>query len=224
MRIAGQTSGDRYNGGVLALVTLAGPIVFAACWVLSADLQGGYRLVRDDESALAAAGAAHPWITMTGDTAVGIAMVALSIVLSRIVAGTRRTTGCALLALGGLAVVIQALVREDCVKDLGFCPGGREESTWHQSVHDGASAIAFLTILAAMFVLAGPFRDHGLRRLARSSTYVGAAGLALLLVFIALSDSSVAGIAELVFLIAPTGWLALVALVLAGHLRPSLER
>jgi hypothetical membrane protein len=97
---------------------------------------------------------------------------------------------------------------------------GRADSTWHQAVHDGASAIAFLTILAAMFVLARPFRDHGWTRLARYSTLVGAAGLLLLVVFIALSDSSAAGIAELIFLLAPLGWVAVVGLVLAGRLRP----
>ena len=51
-------------------------------------------------------------------------------------------------------------------------------------------------------------------RLARFSTAAGVAGLALLVAFIALSESSAAGIAELVFLVAPIGWLALVGLVL----------
>jgi hypothetical membrane protein len=220
METVGPTPGNRVQAGALALVAVAAPVIFAVCWALSAGMQDGYRLVRDDESALAASGAAHPWITMTGDTTVGVAVVALSIALARMVAGRRRTTGCALLAFGGLAVVIQALVREDCVKNLGFCSPGKADSTWHQGVHDSASAIAFLTILAAMFVFARPFRDHGWTRLARCSTLVGSAGLLLLVVLIALSDSSSAGIAELVFLLAPLGWIATVGLALADRLRP----
>jgi hypothetical membrane protein len=203
----------------LASVAVAGPVVFALCWVVSGLLQEGYRLVRDDESSLAASGASHPWITMAGDPIVGVSIVALSIALARMLTGRRYTTGCILLAVAGVAVVVQALVREDCVDDLGFCTPGSADSTWHQPIHDIASAIAFFALIAAMFVLVRPFSDRGWVRLARWSRRIGAAGVVLLVVFIALSDSSAGGIAELAFVVVPLGWVMLVGLVVSDRVQ-----
>jgi hypothetical protein len=201
---------------VLAALAVAGLVLFGLCWLVAAGAQDGYRLARDDESSLAAAGTAHPWLTMTGDTAMAIGIASLSFLLATLLVGRRATTGCALLALGALGVVVQAHVREDCTERIPFCSDPGASSTWHQVVHDGASGIAFLAILAAMFVLARPFRERGWIRLARISKLVGVAGALLLVLFLALSNSGAAGIAELAFLLSPVGWVAMVASRSAG--------
>jgi hypothetical membrane protein len=205
---------------LLGLVAAAGPIVFVIGWAVGATTQDGFRIIRDDESALAAIGADHPWITMTGDTALGIGILALSIALAALLNGRRRTIGCLLLATAGVCAIIQALVREDCVSDLGLCAAaGRSEATsWRQSVHDGASGIAFIAILAAAFILAGPLRRLGWRTLAKYSIATGAIGIVLLVFYILVSESAIAGLAEFLFLLVTLGWVAVLGLRTAGRL------
>jgi hypothetical membrane protein len=204
----------------LGLVATAGPIVFLISWAAGAATQDGFRIIRDDESALAAIGADHPWITMTGDTVLGIGIISLSLALATVVNGRRRTIGCLLLAVAGVCAIIQALVREDCVPDLGLCAaaGRSEATTWRQPVHDGASGIAFIAILAAALILAGPLRRHAWKTLATYSIATGAIGIVLLVVYLPLSESAIAGLAEFLFLLVTLGWVAVLGLRTAGRL------
>ena len=71
----------------LGLVAAAGPIVFVIGWAVGAATQDGFRIIRDDESALAAIGADHPWITMTGDAVLGIGILTLSIAQAALLDG-----------------------------------------------------------------------------------------------------------------------------------------
>jgi hypothetical protein len=202
---------------LLGRAAAAGPILFAVGWALAGVTQEGFRPIRDDESALAAVGAAHPWITMTGDTLLGIGFLALAALLAFVLDGRRRTIGCSLLVVAGITTIVQAIVREDCVANLGLCTaaGPPETTTWQQWIHDAASGISFLAILIAALVLARPIRDHGRDALARYSTLTGGIGFLLLIVFIVVSDSSISGLAEFVFLVVPLSWAAVVGLSLA---------
>jgi hypothetical membrane protein len=195
------------------LLAAAGPILFLAAWCVSGLTQDGYRLERDDESALAAAGAAHPWLTMVGDSLLGLGFIAFAVVVGAALRGRRAAIGCGLLIVSGIATIVQALVREDCVSELGLCKAaGRPDTwTWHQTVHDSASRVAFLAILASAFVLARPIRVAGHRELARYSRLTGGIGLVFLVAFIIVSDSSVGGIAEFIFLLVPLAWVAITA-------------
>ena len=208
----------------LGLVAAAGPIVFVIGWAVGAATQDGFRIIRDDESALAAIGAEHPWITMTGDTVLGIGLLALSIALAALLDGKRGTIGCVLLATAGLCAIIQALVREDCVSDLGLCAAGRSEATtWRQPVHDSAAFIAFIAILAAAFVLAGPLRRLGWRTLAKYSIGTGAIGTVLLVFYIAVAESDIAGLAQFLFLLVTLGWVTVLGLRISGRLHVDLN-
>jgi Protein of unknown function (DUF998) len=198
----------------LGLVAAAGPVVFAIGWVVGAATQTGFRVLRDGESALAAIGADHPWITVTGDTILGIGIIALAIALAVVLSGNGRTIGCVILALAGVCTIIQALVREDCVADLGFCTaaGRSDATTWRQVVHDSTSGVSFLAILVAAFVLAGALRRNGWTTLATYSTATAAVGGVLLAFFVVVSDSAIGGLAELLFLLAALGWVTILGL------------
>jgi hypothetical membrane protein len=204
----------------LGLVAAAGPIVFVIGWAVGAATQDGFRIIRDDESALAAIGADHPWITMTGDTVLGIGILALSIALAALLDGKRGTIGYVLLATAGLCAIIQALVREDCVSDLGLCAaaGRSEAATWRQPVHDSAAFIAFIAILAAAIVLAGPLRRLGWRTVAKYSMGTGAIGTVLLVFYIAVSESDIAGLAQFLFLLVTLGWVTVLGLRISARL------
>jgi hypothetical membrane protein len=171
-------------------LAIAGPLAFAAAWMTAAALQPGFRPLRDDESALAAIGAAHPWITMTGDVLLGLAVIALAIRL----AGRAVTVGSALLLVAGLAIVVQAVAREDCVGSCAGAPSG------HQALHDGASAVAFLLLPIAILVLSRAFRP-------RLSRVAGLAALLLLVVFLALSEGPHAGLGEILALLPLLAWI-----------------
>jgi hypothetical membrane protein len=204
----------------LGLVASAGPIVFMLGWGIGAATQSGFRIIRDDESALAAIGADHPWITMTGDSILGLGILALAIALAVLPHGRRRTIGCALLAIAGVCTIIQGLVREDCVANLGLCTaaGRSDATTWRQIVHTSTSGIAFFAIVAAAFVLAGPIRRHGWTTLAKYSLATGTIGIVLLGFFVVVSDSAIGGLAEFLFFLATLGWVAILGLRLSGHL------
>jgi hypothetical membrane protein len=205
----------------LAALAAAGPCVFAAAWAAGAALQPGFRPLRDDESALAAIGAAHPWITMTGDLLLGVATLALAAGLAGTLSGRAVRVGCAMLLIAGLAIVVQALAREDCVPAVQSCAGALPGS---QAIHDAASGLAFLLLPAAALTLRRPFRrEPGLRPLATAGTVSATTGLLLFVAFLALAEGPYAGLTEILALIPPLAWIAITGTHLA-HERLSSDR
>ena len=207
----------RPRGRQLGLVAAAGPILFAAGWVVGAARQPGFRVLRDDESSLAAIGAAHPAITMTTDTLLGAGLLALAAALAADLVGRQRAVGCWLLVVAGISAIVQALVREDCVASLGLCAvaGRSDMMTWRQPVHDGASLIAFVALLVAPLVLARSFRALGWATLSMYSMVTSGVGLVTLIFYVAASESAIAGLAELIFLAVPLAWVVVVGMFLA---------
>ncbi len=196
---------QRLLGGVAA----AGPLVFTVAWAIASTLQGDYSVIRDDESALAATDAAHPWITVAGDALLGIGTLALGIGLARSLSGRQAAVGCGLLLTAGLAIIVQAFAREDC--QFGSCIGGAP--SWHQTVHDLGAVVAFFALLGAAFVFWRVFRrDRYWQSLAVYSLVTAGAGLLLLIVSVATEESAVGGLTQRIFLTVPLAWIVVVGL------------
>lgn len=199
---------------LLGWLAAAGPLVFTAAWVIAAAMQSGYDPLRDDESALAALGADHPWVTMTGDLLLGAAIVVLAAGLASALPGRDVDVGCWLLLAAGLATAVQALARADCPTQLGSCAA--RDPSWHQAVHDTAAGVAFFTLLAASLVLARPFRSNRhWQSLATYSVITAATGLLLLVAYAGTADSSWGGLTERAFLAVPLTWITIVGIRLS---------
>jgi hypothetical membrane protein len=199
----------------LGLIAAAGPLAFAIAWVVSAAQQPGYRPLRDEESALASIGAAHPWITVAGELLLGGATLALAAGLARALSGRDVVIASSLLAATGLAIATQALAREDCVAKLTGCAGPLAHASWHQDLHDAASSLAFVLLAAPPLILARPFRsDPHWHHLADYCVATAATGLLLLVTYIAAADTSWAGLAELLAIAIPLAWLTTIGLQL----------
>jgi hypothetical protein len=198
-------------------VAVAGPTVFFLCWLVAGLTQPHFRFVRDDESALAAIGAAHPWITIIGDSLLGVSMLALAIGLPRLTAGRRALTAMTVLSVAGLATITQAVVREDCIDRLGQCAasGRTAGRTWLQPVHDTASLIAFLGVFAVAFIFVRAFREVGAPQMATYSAVTSIGGVILLFGYAAVSDTAIGGLTEFVVLIVALGWMVLTGRFLA---------
>jgi hypothetical membrane protein len=133
---------------------VAGPVLFTAAWVISSLRQAGYSPVDVQLSGLAAGDAADPQIMMTGFVVLGVCSVAFGAVLARRVAA--RSPGPWLVMAGGVAAMAAGVFRRDHMLLTG--PGFAGES-WHNQVHDVASACAYAAMLAAPLVLARHFRN-----------------------------------------------------------------
>jgi hypothetical protein len=201
---------------VLGAIGALGPIAATLAWTVGGVIQHGYDPRRDDLSLLAAIGASHPWITMAGESILGFSLLALAAVLSVEFLGRRGLAGSAILGLAGVAAVVQALSREGCPSGNAVC-APKAVGTWQDTLHQTTSAIAFIAILLAPLILARPIgRGRGWQKLATASTTVAAVGFALLVVFIATSETSWAGLTERAFLLPPLVWIVAVGTRLAA--------
>jgi Protein of unknown function (DUF998) len=133
---------------------VAGPVLFTAAWLISSLRQAGYSPVEVQLSGLAADDAADPHIMMTGFVVLGACSVAFGAALARRVAP--RSPGPWLVMAGGVAAMAAGVFRRDHMLLTG--PGFTGES-WHNQVHDVASAIAYAAMLAAPLVLERHFRN-----------------------------------------------------------------
>jgi hypothetical membrane protein len=204
----------RLSGGLAVL----GVIACTLAWTTASAIQPGYSSIRDDLSALAALGAAHPWITMAGEFLLGAGIVALATGLVRALSGRDAVVGCCLLLSAGVAACIQAVAREDCPTQLTTCAARVRTGavSWHHTLHGIASVLAFLALLAAPPVLARPFRnDAAWRDLATYSTATAIVGLALLVAYVSTAETGVVGLTQRLFLVAPLAWIAVAGMRLS---------
>jgi hypothetical membrane protein len=209
------TAANRRLFGAGAVFGLAVALV---AWTVASAIEPGYSVVNDDLSALAALGAAHPWITMTGELLLGIGIVALAAGLVGRFPGRRAAIACWILLATGLTTVIQAVAREDCSTKVEGCRARIQagDLSWHHWLHEATSALAFIGILLVPPLLARPFRnDPHWRDLARYSVATAVVGVVLLAVFLPTSDGAGGGLTERVFLVVPLAWVAVVGVRLA---------
>jgi hypothetical protein len=176
---------------------------------------------------LAALDAAHPWITITGEVLLGLAVLALAGGLAITLTGRDVIVAVCLLLAGGLATLVQAVAQEDCGTQVAVCAARIHagDVSWHHTLHEGASVLAFITILAAPLVLARPFRGHPRwRGLATYSVTTAVLGLALLIGYASTADGPWDGLIQRIFLTIPLAWITLTGIRLArppsGHQVP----
>ena len=201
-------------GGLAA----AGAAAATLAWTLASAIQPGYDPARDDLSALAATGAAHPWLTMTGEFLLGVGVVALAAGLVAALPGRDVVVGFSLLLSAGLATAIQALAREDCPTQHADCVARLQagQASWHHTLHEATSGLAFVAMLTAPPVLARAFRrDSRWCDLATYSVVTAALGLVLLVAYVATAETAFGGISQRVFLLVPVAWIAVAGTRLA---------
>jgi hypothetical protein len=208
----------RHRSRLLGALAVAGTVAAIVAWVMASLTQPGYRSARDDLSALAAGGADHPWITMTGELALGLGIIALAAGLAAELAGLEVTVGACVLVVAGVAAAIQALAREDCLAQRASCTARVHAGhvSWHHTLHEMTSGLAFLAILAAPLVFAPAFRRDGRwRSLATYSLVTTALGFALLIAYVATAETAFGGLGQRVFLFVPLAWIVVTGTRLA---------
>lgn len=198
---------------LLGGLAVAGPLASTIAWPVASAAQDGYSPWREDLSALAAVDAEHPWITIAGDLLLGTGALALALGLVIALRGRDVVVGACLLATAGLAILVQAVAREDCSTQLAACAARVRagDVSWHHTLHDTSSGLAFLTALATPLVLARPFReDRGWRHLATYSVVTAALGVLLLVGYVATIGGAWNGLVQRVFLTVPIVWIVVV--------------
>ena len=189
------------NVRVLGLLAIVGPCVCTGAWLLASSIAPGYDPWREDLSALAAAGAAHPWITVIGCSLAGPGFAAAGEGLRRRLGGRDATVAAVLLLVAGMAMLTQAFSREDCSTELAACMA-REAAgavSWHHELHSLASVVVFLTPLGAAILLARAFgADPAWRNLRMPALVWAGVGLALLVAYFGV-PRQIGGFTERVF-------------------------
>jgi hypothetical membrane protein len=215
---------------------VAGPIVFTAAWLIAWAVQDEYSPRHEDISALAALDAEQPWIMVTGFVALGVGVTLLGLGLrlgggraKALAGGLSALIGALLVTVAGIGLVAAGLARNDCSTELAACEARVDagDISWHHNVHDLASLVIFVALIAAQLVLARAFRqDARWQDLRMYSMVSGALSFALLVLYgsEAIGDSN--GLVQRVFTAVPFVWVAVVGLRLrrlgATDQRPGL--
>ena len=139
-------------GRLAAWGGVAGPLLFTAAWVVSSLRQTGHPAAEVQLSGLAALDARDPQIMIVGFVVLGACSAGFGAALRTV--ATRRQAGPWLVVAGGAAAVAAGVFRRDHMLLTG--PGFAGES-WHNQVHDVASAVAYAAMLGAPLLLARQF-------------------------------------------------------------------
>jgi hypothetical membrane protein len=180
--VAGAPSGSsaattKRTRALLACGVVAGPL-FLAVALLQALTRDGFDLGRHPLSLLSLGELG--WIQIANFVVAGLLSVAFAVGLRRVLhPGRGSTWGPLLVGAYGVGLIGGGVFIADA--GAGFPPGAPagapEQLSWHGIVHDAAHLLAFLSLLAACFVLARRFAALGQRGWA---TYCVATGVALL--------------------------------------------
>jgi hypothetical membrane protein len=152
----------------VAALGVVGPLLFTVAWAVGGARQRGYSPLRDHISGLAAHDANDPWVVVLGFVALGLSAIVVGLALERALGG-RPTAGRGprLVAGAGACAVAAGLFRRDT---LVLQPPELADPSWHHVVHDLASFVLYVLMVAAPLVLA--------RRFAREPTWAPVAPLA----------------------------------------------
>jgi hypothetical membrane protein len=213
---------------------VAGPIVFTGAWLVAWPVQDEYSPRHEDISALAALDAERPWIMIAGFLALGLGITLLGLGLRlglprALAGGLSALIGALLVTVAGIGLVVAGLARNDCSTELAACEAKVDagDLSWHHNVHDLASLVIFVALIAAQLVLARAFRqDARWQDLRTYSMVSGGLSFALLVLYgsEAIGDSN--GLVQRVFTAVPFVWVAVLGLRLrrlaATDQRPGL--
>jgi hypothetical membrane protein len=182
---------------------------FVAAFVTGA-LTSGYDVRREAISGLSAQDSPHAWLMVTGFLLGGPGLVAAALVLGERVPQRAGRVAAALVATSGVLIAVAGIARQDCSDQLPSCRdfGEALEASSSYWVHQYASLLAFLLLIASSFVLARGLRRDGRRRLAVTSRLVGLASLAVL-VLLVVSPAFVVdgyGVVQRIFVAGLFGW------------------
>jgi hypothetical membrane protein len=180
--VAGAPSGSsaattKRTRALLACGVVAGPL-FLAVALLQALTRDGFDLGRHPLSLLSLGESG--WIQIANFVVAGLLSVAFAVGLRRVLhPGRGGTWGPLLVGAYGVGLIGGGVFIAD--PGAGFPPGAPagapEQLSWHGILHDAAHVLAFLSLIAACFVLARRFAALGQRGWA---TYCLATGVALL--------------------------------------------
>ena len=168
-------------------VGVVGVSGFLVTGVVAGLVTPAYDVRREAVSGLAALDSAHAGWMIAGFVAGAVGLVASAMVLWRAVPQRAGRVAAGMVAAAGALIGVAGLARQDCSDQLPACKdfGDAVEASGSYWVHQYASLLAFLLLLASFFVLARGLRRTGRSPLAVISRTVGVAcstGVALLVV------------------------------------------
>lgn len=132
-----------------AAAGIAGPVAFTAAWAFTSLRQPGYSPVQIGISALAAPGARHRWITVSGFLALGGSLVAFGPALRHGLGGRGRAGPAPrLIEVAGFLVAAAGLLPPD---EILLAPG---RGSWHHRAHDRLSAANYTLLVLIPLILA----------------------------------------------------------------------
>lgn len=200
----------------LAACGIAGPVLFAAAWILAAAVQPRYSVRREDISALAAGTADHPWIMISGFVLMGALTAPYAVGLrDRLPNRAASTAGAVLLGLAGVALLAAGLFRNDCSSMTAACRARVDAGavSWHHTAHELVSVVVFLSLILAPLILARSFgADAHWRDLRVYSVLTGLATLVLLILFGGEVFSEWNGVVQRFLVTVSFLWIAITAL------------
>lgn len=193
-------------------------VTFIAAFSVLGIAQPGHRPAREPVSALVHG--AHGWVQIVSFVATGLAIGALAVGVHRALPHTATASwACALLGVVAVGLVASEVFVMDPPVDDAPTVG---EPTWHGRLHDVFGLVVFTSLSAAAIVLAAALWNvPGLRWLSVSSVFAGVACAGLFVAFAAATETSSAsaGVWQRASIVVGWAWLALVGVVLIGHVR-----
>jgi hypothetical protein len=174
---SGTSSTTKQTRALLACGVVAGPL-FVAVVLVQAFTRDGFDLGHHPVSLLSLGQLG--WIQIINFVVTGVLYVACAVGMRRVLgSGRGGTWGPRLVAALGIGLIMAGVLVTDA--GAGFPPGAPtgapERFSWHAILHDVAHVLAFLSLIAACFVLARRFAVLGQLGWA---TYCVATGVALL--------------------------------------------
>jgi hypothetical membrane protein len=200
-----------------AAAGIIGPVVFTGAWLAGSLLQTGHSPADIQISGLAAPDARDPWIMITGFLVLGGCTVAFGTALHQALAEPGNQVGAErfaepaglaprLIQGAGVLTIAAGLLRRD---HMLLVPGA---ASWHNHAHDLVSAVLYVDLVLAQFLLARRFgREPSWQRWRPWLLASAAATAALLVAFAADTSAPGAGVLQRVAVTIPLAAVAAVA-------------
>ena len=150
----------QHTAALLVGGTLAGPL-FIATATVQGLLRDGFDISRHPFSALSVGD--YGWVQIANFVLTGLLVIAGSTGLRRVLPATRRMRrGTSLLVAHGLGLIAAGFFVTDAADGfpVGTPQGIPDTFSWHAVAHGIVTPLAFLAIVAACFVLAGPLAER----------------------------------------------------------------